>query len=269
MRITDRVFVVTGSGNGMGREVAVELGRRGAHVAAVDIDREGLAGTAELVRTTGARITTHVVDVTDDNAVAALPAAVLDAHGQVDGLVNIAGIAQRFALFSDLGAEALDRVPVVNFTGTVRMCRAFLPILPILLARPEANITNMSSLSALVPFASQLLYSASKAAVKQFSEGLDAELVGTDVRVVTVFPGNVATELAKNSGVEMLDAGSRRVYATSPEAAGRKIVAGIARDRYRVIIGADAHVLHALARIAPRRTARLVARQITSVLREQ
>jgi len=266
VRITDRVFVVTGSGNGMGREVAVELGRRGAHVAAVDIDREGLAGTAELVRTTGARITTHVVDVTDDNAVAALPAAVLDAHGQVDGLVNIAGIAQRFALFSDLGAEALDRVPVVNFTGTVRMCRAFLPIL---LARPEANITNMSSLSALVPFASQLLYSASKAAVKQFSEGLDAELVGTDVRVVTVFPGNVATELAKNSGVEMLDAGSRRVHATSPEAAGRKIVAGIARDRYRVIIGADAHVLHALARIAPRRTARLVARQITSVLREQ
>lgn len=266
MRITDRVFVVTGSGNGMGREVAVELGRRGAHVAAVDIDREGLAGTAELVRTTGARITTHVVDVIDDNAVAALPAAVLDAHGQVDGLVNIAGIAQRFALFSDLGAEALDRVPVVNFTGTVRMCRAFLPIL---LARPEANITNMSSLSALVPFASQLLYSASKAAVKQFSEGLDAELVGTDVRVVTVFPGNVATELAKNSGVEMLDAGSRRVHATSPEAAGRKIVAGIARDRYRVIIGADAHVLHAIARIAPRRTARLVARQITSVLREQ
>ncbi len=223
----------------------------------------GLAGTADRARGTGARISTHVLDITDHDAVQALPDKVLDVHGQVDGLVNIAGIAQRFALFADLEAEQLDRVMAVNFTGTVQMCRAFLPIL---VQRPEANITNMSSLSALLPFASQILYSASKAAVQQFSEGLDAELADTGVHVVTLFPGNVSTNLAHNSGVPMLDAGGRRAPVTTPEAAGRKIVAGIAKDRYRVIIGTDAHLLYALSRLAPRRTARLVAKQIKSVL---
>ncbi|MGE0216762.1 SDR family NAD(P)-dependent oxidoreductase [Mycolicibacterium sp.] len=263
MRIADRVFVVTGAGNGMGREVALGLCRRGAHVAAVDLDEVGLSGTAARAHGTGTRISTHVLSITDRDAVAELPAQVLDSHGQVDGLVNIAGIAHRFALFADLGLEDLDRVMAVNFTGTVQMCRAFLPIL---VARPEANITNMSSLSALLPFASQMLYSASKAAVKQFSEGLDAELADTNVHVVTVFPGNVSTNLAQNSGVAMLDAGARRAIVTTPEAAGRKIVAGIANDRYRVIIGTDAHLLYTLARFAPRRTARLVATQIKSVL---
>jgi len=151
----------------------------------------------------------------------------------------------------------------VNYLGTVHMCRAFLPLL---LSRPQANITNMASLAALVPFASQLLYSASKGAVKQFSEGLEAELADTDVRVVTVFPGQVATNLAQNSGVEMLDAKGRKAPITKPQTAGRRIVDGIARDRYRVIIGTDARVLYAMSRIAPRRTARIVAKQIKSVL---
>lgn len=263
MRLADRVFVVTGAGNGMGREVALGLSRRGAHVAAVDLDQLGLAGTAEGARAAGTRVSTHALDITDREALAALPAEVLDIHGQVDGLVNIAGIAQRFALFADLKADDLDRVMAVNFTGTVAMCKAFLPIL---LSRPEANLTNMSSLSALVPFASQTLYSASKAAVKQFSEGLDGELCDTNIHVMTVFPGNVSTNLAQNSGVEMLDARGRRVHATTPEAAGERIVDGMAKDRYRVIIGADAHVLSALSRLSPRRTTRMVARQIKSVL---
>jgi len=262
MRITDRVFVVTGAGNGMGREVALELVRRGARVAAVDLDETGLAGTAERAGG-GNRVSTHLVNVADPQAVEALPAHVLDVHGQVDGLVNIAGVAQRFALFGDLEPGYLDRVMTVNFAGTVHMCRAFLPTL---LTRPEANITNMSSLSALVPFASQVLYSASKGAVKLFSEGLDAELADTNVHVVVVFPGNVSTNLAKNSGVEMLDPKGRRAPVTTPERAGKRIVAGIAKDRYRVIIGADAHVLHTLSRLAPRRTARVVAKQIKSVL---
>lgn len=263
MRIADKVFVVTGAGNGMGREVALGLCRRGAHVAAVDVDRSRLFDTAECARASGHRMSTHVVDVTDRDAVAALPNQVLDVHREVDGLVNIAGIAHKFALFADLTADDLDRVMTVNFAGTVAMCRAFLPTL---VTRPEANLTNMSSLSALIPFASQSLYSASKAAVKQFSEGLDGELADTKVHVMTVFPGNVATNLADNSGVAMLDAGDRRVYSTSPEKAGAKIVDGIARDRYRLIIGADARALSTLARIAPRRATRLVAKQIKSVL---
>lgn len=263
MQIADKVFVVTGAGNGMGRQVALGLARRGARIAAVDRDSVGLAGTAELASTTGIPMSTHVLDLTDDEAVTALPHEVAKAHGQIDGLVNIAGVIHRFAPFSELSADETDRIMAVNFDATVRMCRTFLPSL---LTRPEANITNMSSLSALLPFASQTLYSASKGAVKQFSEGLYAELCDTNVHVVTVFPGNIDTNLTGNSGVAMLDAGDRKVRSATAEAAGKKIVDGIARDRFRVLIGTDALALDILARLSAKRATRLVAKQIKSVL---
>ncbi|WP_024442261.1 SDR family oxidoreductase [Mycobacterium sp. UM_WGJ] len=261
MQIEGRTFVVSGAGNGMGRQVAVGLARRGARVAAVDIDEAGLADTAEVAGSAG--FSTHKVDITDRLAVAALPGEVAAAHRHIDGVVNIAGIIHKFAPFTNLAVDDIDRVWAVNFNGTVNMCRAFLPLL---LDRPEANLTNMSSLAALLPFASQTLYSASKGAVKQFSEGLYAELCDTNVHVVTVYPGNISTNLAGNSGVDMLDAGGRKVRSTTPASAAKKIIDGIVKNRFRVLVGTDAAILSALSRISPGRTTELVARQIKSVL---
>jgi NAD(P)-dependent dehydrogenase (short-subunit alcohol dehydrogenase family) len=263
MQIADKVFVVTGGGNGMGQQVVLGLARRGARVAAVDLDPRGLAETVELAHPDGARVSTHTVDVTDRAAVATLPAQVTEVHGQVDGVVNIAGIIHRFVPFTELSDDEIDRIINVNLWGTVNMCRVFLPVL---LERPEANLTNMSSLAALIPFAGQTFYGASKGAVKQFSEGLYAELLDTNVRVVTLFPGNISTNLTGNSGVEMVDAGGRKVRATTPEAAGRKIVDGIAADSFRVVVGTDAQVLDALTRISAKRTTGFVAKQMKSVL---
>lgn len=262
MQIADKVFVVTGAANGMGRQVVLGLARRGARVAAVDLDEAGLAGTERLC-SAGGQVSMHTVNVTDRAAVGALPSDVIGAHGQIDGVVNIAGIIHRFAPFTELSDHEIDRVMVVNFGGTVNMCRAFLPIL---LTRPESNLTNMSSLSALVPFASQTVYGASKGAVKQFSEGLYAELCDTNVHVVTLFPGNISTNLTGNSGVEMLDAGGRKVRATTPEVASEKIVDGIAKDRFRVVVGSDALLLGALSRLSAGRTTRFIAKQMKSVL---
>ena len=262
MQIADKVFVVTGAGNGMGRQVVLGLVRRGARVAAVDLDEAGFTQTQRLRPTKGS-VSTHRVDVTDRTAVGALPAEIVDAHGQIDGVVNIAGIIHRFAQFTDLATDETDKIMAVNFGGTVNMCRAFLPVL---LERPEANLTNMSSLSALVPFASQTFYGASKGAVKQFSEGLYAELLDTNVRVVTLFPGNISTNLTGNSGVEMLDAGGRKVRATTPEAAGEKIVEGIAKDSFRVLIGTDARLLGAVSRSSAGGITKFVAKQMKSVL---
>ncbi|MCR2799385.1 SDR family oxidoreductase [Microbacterium sp. zg-Y818] len=262
MQIRHRVFVVTGAGNGMGREVAIGLIRKGAKVAAVDLRADGLAGTARLADA-GDRLSTHVVDVTDRAAVSALPDAVVARHGVVDGVVNIAGVIHRFAYVADLEEAETDRVMRINFDGTVNVCRAFLPALK---ARPEAVLANMSSLSALIPFASQTVYGASKGAVKQFSEGLYAELHGSGVQVCTIFPGNVSTDLTVNSGVTMIDAGTRAVRATTPAAAGRKILQGIEKGRFRILVGQDAMVLDALVRISPGGATRFVARQMKSVM---
>jgi NAD(P)-dependent dehydrogenase (short-subunit alcohol dehydrogenase family) len=261
VQINDKVFVVSGAGNGMGRQVALELARRGARVAAVDLDEAGLVETERHSSATGS-MSRHLVNVTDRIAVTALSEAVLDRHGQVDGVVNIAGIIHRFAPFTELTPEETDRVMDVNFNGTVNMCRTFLPLLR---ERPVANLTNMSSLSALIPFAAQTIYGASKGAVKQFSEGLYAELLDTNVRVVTLFPGNVSTNLTGNSGVTMIDAGGRKVRATAPEVAAAKILDGIMADRFRVVIGNDARALGMLVRLSARWTTGFVARQMKSV----
>lgn len=266
MQIAQRTFVVTGAAHGIGQQVVMNLASRGAHIAAVDRDAESLGKTAELARHLGARTSTHTVDVTDRIAVERLPGEVLQSHQHVDGLVNVAGVIHRFAPFTDLEADDAQRIMDVNFFGTVNTCRTFLPHL---LGRPEANVTNMSSLSALLPFASQSLYSASKGAVKQFSEGLYAELRDSNTHVVTVFPGNIATDLTVHSGVRMLDAGGRKVRNTSASAAGKKIVDGIAKNRFRVIVGADAVALHMLSRISPKQTTGFVAKRIMSALQDQ
>ncbi|MGN6127816.1 MAG: SDR family NAD(P)-dependent oxidoreductase, partial [Humibacter sp.] len=105
-----------------------------------------------------------------------------------------------------------------------------------------------------------------KAAVKQFSEGLYAELTDSGIAVCTIFPGNISTNLTGNSGVTMVDAGGRKVRATAPEEAARRIVEGIEKKRFRVLIGQDAVILDALVRLNPRGATRFVARQMTSVL---
>ncbi|MET7769991.1 SDR family NAD(P)-dependent oxidoreductase [Nocardia sp. NPDC005366] len=263
MQIADKVFVVTGGGNGMGRQVVLELARRGARVAAVDVNEDSLAETIGSAGDAAGSVTPHAVDVTDRSAVAALPGQVDDAHGQVDGVVNIAGIIHRFTKFTDLSDDEIERIMNVNFWGTVNVCRAFLPVL---LDRPAACLVNMSSLSALLPFASQTFYGASKGAVKQFSEGLYAELLDTDVAVTTVFPGNISTNLTGNSGVAMIDAGGQKVRSTTPERAGSEIVEGIEKGSFRVVIGSDARVLDRLSRMSAKRATRLVAKRMKSVL---
>src|SRR5262245_16472336 len=96
MEIADKVFVVTGAGNGIGREVARELIRRGARVAAVDLREAGLAETAALAAAPEGRLSTHVLNVADRPGAEALPEQIVAAHGAVDGLLNIAGIIHRF-----------------------------------------------------------------------------------------------------------------------------------------------------------------------------
>lgn len=263
MRLTDKVFVVTGGGNGMGRAVTLELLRRGAHVAAVDLNEAGLSQTISMADTTTGRITSHTANVTDRAAVAGLKNEVMARHGHVDGVVNIAGIIHAFAFFEELPVEVTQRVMDVNFWGTVNVCREFLPVLN---ERPTSALVNMSSLSALIPFASQSFYGASKAAVKQFSEGLYAEARGTSLTVSTIFPGNISTNLTGNSGVAMIDAKGKKVRATTPEDAGRVIVDGIVKGSFRILVGSDAKLLDRLVRLAPRWATGMVAKQMASVL---
>ncbi|PFG39651.1 short-subunit dehydrogenase [Georgenia soli] len=267
MEIAEKVFVVTGGGNGIGREVVLALLARGARVAAVDVGAQALADTAALVPTADQRLSTHTVDVTDRAAVEALSAAVIAAHRQVDGVVSVAGIIQRFVRVEDLPYEEIEKVMAVNFWGVVNMSKAFLPHLT---ARPEACLVNVSSMGALAPVPGQSAYGASKAAVKLFTEGLYAELRGTPVAVTVVFPGGVATDIAANSGAmvpgQNASAENSSVSLTTAPEAARQILAGIEKGAFRVVIGRDARMIDLLSRLAPRRAVNLIADKMKSLL---
>jgi NAD(P)-dependent dehydrogenase (short-subunit alcohol dehydrogenase family) len=265
MQFADKVFVVTGGGNGIGREVVLELVRRGARVAAVDLSAEGLAETVHLAAAPG-RISTHVMSVADRAAVEALPDAVIAAHGQVDGVLNIAGIIQRFVHVEELSIEEIEKVMAVNFWGTLYMDKTFIPLLK---ARTSAALLNVSSMGGLVPVPGQGAYGASKGAVKLLTETLYAELRGTSVAVTVVFPGAVGTNITGNSGVEVPTAameGGKAPKVTAADAAARQIVDAVENGTFRVLIGGDARMLDRLSRLSPTRAITTVADQMKKLL---
>jgi NAD(P)-dependent dehydrogenase (short-subunit alcohol dehydrogenase family) len=264
MKVSGKVIVLTGAGSGMGRELALELLRRGARVAAVDVNAEGLAGTLAQVSEPDA-IAAFKVDISDHTATAALVENVRQRFGVVDGLINCAGIIQPFVKLADLDVSVIDRVFAVNFRGTLHMTKAFLPAL---MQRPVAHIVNISSMGGFLPVPGQTAYGSSKAAVKLLTEGLHAELVGSPVKVTVVFPGAIATNIMENSGVTLpgvpSDARKNSVYPA--RSAARDILDGMERDAFRVLIGRDAKLMDAFYRLSPLRATLLIAKKMKDLL---
>lgn len=265
MKVKDKVIVVIGGGNGIGRQVVLELLRRGARVAAADVRAESLEETEQLAGA-GDRLATFELDVTDREAVDALPQKVLDTFSAVDGLINVAGVIQPFVKLADLDDEVVDRVMDINFFGTLHTVRAFLPHLQ---NRPMAHIANVSSMGAFLPVPGQTIYGASKAAVKLMTEGLYAELRDTPVGVSVVMPGAVRTDITANSGVDApgdADAEQSRLPITEPEDAARTIIDGIEKDRLHIYVGRDSQLLNLLNRLAPKQSTHLIQSQMKDLL---
>lgn len=263
MQIADRVFVVTGAGSGIGRATARALLGRGARVAAVDLHEQTLEELAQVARA-GNRLSLHPLNVADRAAVEALPAAVVAAHGQVDGLLSIAGIIQPFLPVTQLPLDVAERIVNVNFWGTYYLNQAFLPLLA---QRPESCLVNVSSMGALVPVPGQGVYGASKAAVRLLTECLYAELADSSVAVTLVIPGAVGTNITDNSGVQAptIPAG-KTPKVTSAEDAATQIVDAVRDGTFRVLIGSDARMLDRLARVAPVRAITTVANRMKALL---
>ena len=271
MQISDKVFAVTGGGNGIGREVTLGLLAKGARVAALDLNEEGLAETAQLAGDHGDRLSTHVVNITDRAAVAQLPAAIIERHGQVDGLLNIAGIIQKFVRVNELDWDQIERVIDVNLYGTLNTIKAFLPEL---MERPEAALVNVASMGAYAPVPGQSVYGATKAAVAQLSRSLHSELMETKVAVTGVFPGAIGTNIAQNSGImtaeqmEAMSAGAsdKQRKTTAPAEAGRAIIEAVEKGSYEIFIGSDARFMSRMSRVSPKRAAALIYSQMKDLL---
>lgn len=269
MKVQGKVIVVTGAGNGMGRDVTLQLLKAGASVAAVDLNEEMLKETEKLAGGPSKQLSLHVVNVAELAAVQKLPAEVIAKHGHVDGLMNIAGIIHKFKKITDLSYDDFHRIFNVNFFGTVSMVKEFLPLL---MKRPEAQILNVSSMGSYVPVPGQTIYGASKAALKLFTEGLRMELLGSTVGVALVFPGAVSTNISTNSkavtekeAAAMASKAGSFKMTSSPDAAA-KIIEGFEKNSYHGFAGADAQMMDRIARIAPEQAAKIIQKQMAGLL---
>jgi short-subunit dehydrogenase len=271
VKVQGKVIVVTGAGNGMGRDVTLQLLKAGATVAAADLNEELLKETEKLSGGPSKNLSLHVVNIADLTAVEKLPKEVIAKHGHVDGLMNIAGIIHKFKKVNDLSYEEIHRVFNVNFFGTVQMVKEFLPHL---MKRPEAQILNVSSMGSYVPVPGQTMYGASKAALKLFTEGLRMELFGSHVGVGLVFPGAVATNISTNSKAvteeeakAMASAGAKFKMTSSPDAAA-KIIAGFENNVYHGFAGSDAQMMDRISRLAPEQAAKIIQKQMAGLLHD-
>jgi short-subunit dehydrogenase len=258
--------VVTGAASGIGAALAAQLADRGSHLVLLDRDAERLARVADGVRAAHPALTvaTHVVDLADDAATEKVGATLAAAHPETTLLVNNAGVALG-GRFDQVTLEEFDWVMAINFRAVVRLTAALLPVLK---AHPGAHLVNVSSVFGLIAPAGQAAYSASKFAVRGFTEAIRHELVEDGVGVTAVHPGGVRTRIAETartgSGVsrEEWERGQRQfrtLLRMDPAKAAAQIVTAIERRKPRLLIGWSATVPDVLARLAPGSYWRVVA----------
>jgi NADP-dependent 3-hydroxy acid dehydrogenase YdfG len=261
-----KVVAITGAASGIGRALAVEAAGRGALLALSDVDTAGLEETGRLARAAGDReVRLDRLDVSDRAAFTAYADEVAAQFGRVNVVVNNAGVALAGDL-ADLDPGDMEWIMGINFWGVVHGTRAFLPHL---IASGDGHVVNLSSLFGLVSMPGQSMYCAAKFAVRGLSEALREEMLvaGHPVGVTVVHPGGIKTAIARNARVADPDDKQRtadffdqKLAKMEPEDAARIIVRGVLAGKARVLVGADAHALHHLAKATGSRYQDLVAR---------
>lgn len=266
MNIQNKVIVVTGAGGGIGRELVLHLLTKSARVVAIDINETALQETAVKAGSSKDVLMTLVADITDKTTVESLPDKIITQFGSVDGIINNAGIMHPFQRFNDLAFDLIERVLHVNLYGAMYMTKTFLPHL---IMRPEANITNISSMAGFLPLPGQSIYCASKAAVKLLTEVLHSELINSNVKAMVVMPGGIDTEITKNSGVtisEEVKKGNKAYKMVSPARAAKIIVEGIEHNKQRVLIGKDSNFMDRLYRLNPSYATKFIFKKMKILL---
>ena len=251
---------ITGAASGIGRALAFELAARGSDVALADVDQAGLESIAkEITASHGRRATIRRVDVADPIQIQEFALSATAEFPALNLLINNAGVAL-LGQFDEFDLSQMAWLMNINFWGVVRGTRAFLPHLK---TRPRAHIVNISSIFGIIAPAGQSAYSASKFAVRGFSEALRHELAMSDspVALSVVHPGGVKTNIARKARAgnslrespNLSEIGDRfqRVARTTASEAAQRIIRGIERNEPRILIGADARLLDIIQRLRP------------------
>jgi len=258
--LNKKVAVVTGAGSGIGRALAINLAKEGCHLALSDINEAGLRETVDLVYSTidksSINISTHKLDVADQKAIFEYADTVVREHSHVDLIINNAGVASHSRI-EDISHEDFEWVININMWGVINCTRAFLPFLKL---RPEAHIVNIASINSIIGFPANGPYTVSKYAVQGFTETLIQEFRRTNLRISSVHPGGIRTNIAnstRNAPAKSIQT-FNKVAATTPDRAAKIIIRGIKRNKEKIFVGLDALLMQIFKRLFPNAAVRIV-----------
>lgn len=248
-RYEGRVVVITGASSGIGKALARVLHDRGARLALVDIREPALE---QVRRELGGAHTTHVANVADRERMQALPQEIIASHGQIDAIINNAGVTVE-GTFAEQSLEDWDHVMGVNFYGVLYGCHFFLPHL---MESDVGHIVNISSLFGIIGVEGQSSYCTSKYAVRGLSETLWEELSNTPVDLTVVHPGGIRTNIVKHAKTYNMEAHKRieRFFETKTlpaEKAAELIVSAMEANQRRLLITREAYLGDWIKRLAP------------------
>ena len=256
----NKVAAITGAASGMGRTLALELARRGCHLALSDVNETGLAETAAMAGKLGVKVTTAKVNVANRDEMFAWADQVVADHGKVNLVFNNAGVALG-ALLETVKPEDFQWIMGINFWGVVWGTQAFLPHLK---RAGEGHIVNTSSLFGLLASPTQGTYNSSKFAVRGFTEALrqELDLERCGVSATSVHPGGIRTNIARaakmDQSMDQATGGQaeaarsrfdKMLNVTTAESAALQILRAVERNQRRVLVGPDAKLMDFFVRL--------------------
>lgn len=261
--LNKKVAVITGAGSGIGRFLAINLANENTHLALIDINKDTLMQTKEIINNKSDRkvkVELYELDISILESVQIAAENIINTFGHIDILINNAGVSGNT---SDIQFQ--EMMMKINLWGTVYLTKS---LLPHLLTRKEASIVNISSVYGLFAMYGHAGYCMSKYAVKGYTELLQLELYNTNISVIIVYPSGIKTNVVRNAIVDKTSPEMRekqiesieKTLTISPDIAAKKIIKGIKKKSIKVFIGKDAIIMDKLSRHFPK-LCNLIVRQ--------
>lgn len=202
MILKEKVVVITGASDGIGKEIALRLAKEGVKLALISRNESKLKLVSdECIKKGALDSKIYPVDITDTSKLTEVSEKILSDYKYVDVLINNAGIWQKLKPFYEIDPETIDKVIDTNLKALVHVTRLFIHSL---LDRDEAAIINISSKSGVTIQPGQTVYSASKFGVRGFTDVLKVDLKDTNIKVAGIYQSGTKTKLFEKVGEHMI-----------------------------------------------------------------